>query len=217
MRLLPKKQPQALLITLLFLLLPAISANADELIEDKIYITESEGKLNAVIEGASSTTARLGPNETVLKVAADGYLGAVLTDDRFYVVSTASDAWKEFRLKPQETEDAILSVSPYIALLATADRAIGYNISTHNFFDARLPIREELITAQAGRYVAVVATTSKLFGIRKGSSSFAEMRLGVREVIEDIDVTANKVVVRTSDRLLSFVADDPAWSEYRLN
>ncbi|WP_316365561.1 hypothetical protein [Candidatus Thiodiazotropha sp. CDECU1] len=213
----PKKQPFALLIVSLVLLAAVLSSNADETIEDKIYISESESKLNAVIEGANSTSIRLRPKESVLKADSNGHLGAVLTNDRFYVVSTTSGSWKEFRLKPEEAEVATLSLSPYIALLATGDRAIGYNISTNSYFETRLPIREELIAAESGRYVAVVATTGKLFGIRKGSSSFTEIRIGVREIVEDIEVTANKVVVRTSDRLLSFVADDPMWTEHRLN
>jgi hypothetical protein len=191
-------------------------ANADEEVENKIYVTESDSKLNAVIEGAGNTTIRLKPKEQVLWKDASGYLGAALSSDRFYVVSTTSGAWKEFRLKPQEAEGATASLSPFIAVLATNDRAVCYNISMNSFFEIRLPVRSELVAVKAGKHVAVVATTDKLFGIRKSSSSFTDARLKVGERVSEIDVTANKVVVRTSDRLLSFVADDTEWSEYKL-
>jgi hypothetical protein len=212
-----KYQRLAVFAIFLILLTPPVSSVADEVIEDKIYITESDSELNAVIEGTRNTTARLGPKEDVLWKDSIGYLGVVLTNDHFYVVSTTSDSWKAFRLKPEEAESAKVSLSSNIAILATGDRAVCYNISMNNFFEIRLPVRTALIAAEAGKHVAVVATTGKLFGIRKGSSSFTDIRLGVGEVVRDVDITDNKVVVRTSDRLLSFVADDTAWMEYRLN
>jgi hypothetical protein len=204
------------IIVFLILLAPPLSSNADQEVQDKIYISELNGQLNAVIDGAKNSTTRLGPKEGVLWEDSSGYLGAVLTNDRFHVVSTTSGSWKEFHLKSEEAEQAKVSLSPYIALLVTGDRAVCYNISTHNFFETKLPIGAELIAAEAGRYIAVVVTTDKLFGIRKGSSSFTEMRLGIDESVEDVDVTSNKVVVRTSSRLLSLVADDTEWTEFKL-
>jgi hypothetical protein len=203
-------------LAFLILLLPPLTSSADEEVQDKIFISELNGELNAVIDGAKNSTTRLGPKEGVLWEDSSGYLGAVLTNDRFYVVSTTSGTWKEFPLKSQEAEQAKVSLSPYIALLATDDRAICYNISTHSYFETKLPVGAELIAVEAGRYIAVVVTTDKLLGIRKGSSSFTEMRLGIDEAVENVDVTSNKVVVRTSDRLLSLVADDTKWTEYKL-
>jgi hypothetical protein len=202
-------------IALLILFAPPVTSNADEEIEDKIYITESDSKLNAVIEGATTTTVKLRPKESVLWEDSSGYLGAVLTNNRFYVVSTTSGSWKAFPLKPKEADKVKVSLSPYIALLVTDDRAVCYNISTNGFFEIRLPIRTELVAVQADKYIAVVVTSGQLIGIRKGSSSFTDVRLGSGEVVEDVDVTSSKVVVRTSDRLLSLVADDSAWMEYR--
>jgi hypothetical protein len=211
-----KNHKLTLLIIILIQLASPLSSVADEGIEDKIHITGSHNQLNAVIDDARNITTRLRRKERVLWEDSNGYLAAVLTNDRFYVVSTTSGSWKEFHLKSEEAESAIVTLSPFIAVLATGDRAVGYNISMNSFFETRLPIHNELITAEAGKHVAVVVTTGKLFGIRKSASSFTEMRLGISEVVEDVDVTSNKVVVRTSDRLLSFVADDPAWTEYTL-
>lgn len=213
----PKQQRLALLIAFLILLYLPVSSSAEEEIEDRIYITESNSKLNAVIGSATNLTVRLRPKESVLWQDSVGYLAAVLTNSRLFVVSTTSGSWKEFRLKPKEADNAKVSLSPYIALLTTTDRAVCYDISTNGFFETRIPVRTELIAAEADRYIAVVVTTGKLIGIRKGASSFTDVRLGSGEVVEDVDVTASKVVVRTSDRLLSLVADDSEWMEHKLD
>ncbi|PVV20966.1 MAG: hypothetical protein B6D78_02225, partial [gamma proteobacterium symbiont of Ctena orbiculata] len=47
-----------LVLTFIWFVTP-LCANADEEVENKIYITESDSKLNAVIEGAGNTTIRL--------------------------------------------------------------------------------------------------------------------------------------------------------------
>ena len=169
-----------------------VPANAGDDIENKIYIAESDGKITAVISGVKSNTFRLKPKEKVLWSDSSGYLGAVLTDDSFYVISVSSGRWKNIRLSSHEMESPTASLSPFIALLATDDRAIGYNILSNSFYEIQLPLRDEIIAVKSANNVAVVVMSGKLLGIKSKSSSFVEARLMIGETVEDVDVTENK-------------------------
>ena len=206
------------LITLIFFIILSytISSNAEEVIEDLIDIAESKSKVIAVIEGKRSISVNLRPSEKVLWSDSSGNLGAFLTDSRFFVISTTSGAWYGKRLKLDEPEKAVASLSPFMALLVTGDRAIGYSASTDKFIETRIPLYDEQIAAETGRYVAVVITSGRAYGLGVKSSSFIEVRLGIKETIKEVKVTLNKATVRTSDRLLSFVADGFAWKEHKL-
>ena len=203
-------------LTLFIILAYTISSNAEEVIEDLIDIAESKNKVIAVIEGKRSISVNLRPSEKVLWSDSSGNLGAFLTDSRFFVISTTSGAWYGKRLKLDEPEKAVASLSPFMALLVTGDRAIGYSASTDKFIETRIPLYDEQIAAETGRYVAVVITSGRAYGLGVKSSSFIEVRLGIKETVEEVKVTLNKATVLTSDRLLSFVADGFSWKEHRL-
>ena len=203
-------------LTLFIILAYTISSNAEEVIEDLIDIAESKNKVIAVIEGKRSISVNLRPSEKVLWSDSSGNLGAFLTDSRFFVISTTSGAWYGKRLKLDEPEKAVASLSPFMALLVTGDRAIGYSASTDKFIETGFPLFDEQIAVETGRYVAVVITSGRIYGLGVKSSSFIEVRLGIKETVEEVKVTLNKATVRTSDRLLSFVADGFSWKEHRL-
>ena len=206
------------LIALIFFIILSytIFSNAEEVIEDLIDIAESKSKVIAIIEGKRSISVTLRPSEKVLWSDSSGNLGAFLTDSRFFVISTTSGAWYGKRLKLDEPEKAVASLSPFMALLVTGDRAIGYSASTDKFIETRIPLYDEQIAAETGRYIAVVITSGRAYGLGVKSSSFIEVRLGIKETIKEVKVTFNKATVRTSDRLLSFVADGFSWKEHRL-
>ncbi len=206
-----------ILIALIFfiILASAVSSNAEEVIEDLIDIAESKNKVIAVIEGTRTNPVNLRQNEKVLWSDSRGNLGAFLTDSRFFVISTTSGSWYGLRLKLDEPEKAVASLSPFLALLVTDDRAIGYSASTDKFIETRLSLYEEMIKVETGRYVAVVITSSRVLGLGVESASFIEVRLRIKETVEEVQVTLNKVTVRTSDRLLSFVSNGFSWKEHR--
>jgi hypothetical protein len=193
----------------------AISSYAEEEIEDLIDIAESKGKIIAIIEGRRTITFDLRPNEKVLWSGSRGYLGAFLTDQHFFVISTSLNAWQPLPLS-LGVSGGVASISPYIALLVTADRAIGFDATANRFIETQLPLNDELIAAEAERYVAVVITSSRAFGLAAETSAFAEIHLRVGETIGAIKLTYSKATVRTSDRLLTFEATDSTWKEYRL-
>ncbi len=201
----------------LSILVSAIGSYAEEEIEDLIDIFESNSKIIAIIEGKKTITFDLRLKEKVLWSDSNGYLGAFLTNERFFVISTSSDAWQALPLRLDESKKGVAFLSPYIALLVTGDRAIGFDAASNRFIEAQLPIHDELLTAKAEKYVAVVITSSRAFGLAAETSAFTEIHLRVRETIEAIKITSSKATIRTSDRLLTFEASGSTWNEHRLN
>jgi hypothetical protein len=193
-----------------------ISSYAEDEIEDLIDIAESKGKIIAIIEGKNTISFELRPKEKVLWSDARGDLGAFLTNRHFFVISTSSSAWHALPLRIDESEKGVASLSPYIALLVTKDRAIGFDATSNRFVETQLPIHDELLAAEAERYVAVVITSSRAFGLAAESPAFIEIHLRIRETIEAIKLTYSKVTVRTSDRLLTFESKGSTWNEFRL-
>jgi hypothetical protein len=200
----------------LFILSFTISASAEEEIEDLIDIIESEDKIIAVIEGKKTIALDLRPNEKVEWDGSNGYLGAFLTNLHFFVISTTSNGWRTLPLRLNESDTGVASLSPYIALLVTGDRAIGFDSASNRFVEAQLPNHDELVAAKVEKYVAVVITSSRVFGLAAENTVFIELSLRIRETIESIKITASKATIRTSDRLLTFEATSSTWNEHRL-
>jgi len=193
----------------------AISSYAQEDIEDLIDIAESKGKIIAIIEGRKTITFDLRPNEKVLWSGSKGYLGAFLTDLHFFVISTSLNSWQALPLRLDESGKGVASLSEYIALLVTKDRAVGFDATSNRFIETLLPIHDELLAAEVERYVAVVITSGRAFGLAAESTAFTEINLRLNESIEEIKLTYSKATVRTSDRLLTFEASGLPWKELR--
>jgi hypothetical protein len=200
----------------LFILAPTISSYAKEEIEDLIYIAESKSKIIAIIEGSNKISFSLRPKEKVLWRGSKGYLGALITNHRFFVISTSSGAWKALPLKGDESEKGVASLSEYIALLVTGDRAICFNVASNQFIEIQLPIHDELLAAKVKEHVAVVVTSSRAFGLGSESLVFNEIHLSVRETLKEINITSSRATIHTSDRLLTFDATGSTWTEHRL-
>ena len=200
----------------LSILASTICSYAEGEIEDLIDIAESNSKIIAIIEGRKTISFDLRPKEKVLWSGSNGYLGAFLTNVRFFVISTSSDAWQALPLKLDESEKGVAYLSPYIALLVTGDRAIGFDAASNRFIETQLPIHDDLLAAEAEKYVAVVITSNRAFGLAAKTLAFIEIPFRVRETVEAIKITSSKATVRTSDRLLTFEAKGSTWREYRL-
>ena len=121
----------------LTILASTTSSYAEEEIEDLIDIAESKSKIIAIIEGRKTISFDLPPDEKVLWSGSRGYLGAFLTNHHFSVVSTSLNAWQRLPLKLDESEKAVASLSPYIALLVTRDRAVGFDAASGRKVGAR--------------------------------------------------------------------------------
>ena len=201
----------------LSILVSTVCSYAEEEIEDLVDIIESNSKIIAIIEGRKTISFDLRPKEKVLWSGSKGYLGAFLTNDRFFVISTSSSSWQVLPLGLNESEKGVASLSPYIALLVTGDRVIGFDAASNRFIETQLPIHDDLLAAEAEKYVAVVITSNRAFGLAAKTLAFIEIPFRVRETVEAIKITSSKATVRTSDRLLTFEAKGSTWREHRLN
>lgn len=194
-----------------------LCAYAEEDPEDMVDIFEADGEIIAVIEGKNTRPLMLRSRETVLWNRSDGYLGGVLTNYRFLVVSTSSGGWRELPLRKGESEKAVTALSPYLVLLVGKNRAVGFDALNNRFIETRLPINDNPVTVKTGQKVAVVILSGRAFGLTSGASAFDEIRLRTREATESVKITSGKAVIQTSDRLLYFEASGASWREYPLN
>lgn len=194
-----------------------LRAHAEEDPEDMVDIFETDGKIIAVIEGRNTHPLTLRSRETLLWSKSDGYLGGVLTNYRFLVVSTSSGGWQELPLRKGESEKAVTTLSPYLALLVGKDRAVGFDALNDRFIETRLHIKDKLVAAKTGKRVAVVILSGHAYGLASGASAFDEIRLRNRETTESVKITSGKAILQTSDRLLFFEASGTGWREYPLN
>ena len=191
------------------------SQAADE-IEDLIDIAKSKDRIIAIIKGKKTVSFDLRPDEKVLWSGSRGDLGSFLTDQRFFVISTSLDAWQALPLKVDESGDGVTSLSPYIVLLVTKNRAIAFDATSNRFTETLLPLHDELVAAEAERFVALVITSSRAFGLAIESSAFNEILLRTGETIDSVKMTYRKATVRTSERLLSFEVSASKWREQML-
>jgi len=192
------------------------SSYAEEEIENLIDIFESKSRIIAVIKVEYTISIQLHAKEKVLWSGSEGNLGAFLTNDRFFAISSLSRTWQILPLTSGEPEKGVASLSQNIALLVTDARVIGFDAATNRFVEVQLPIRDELIATEIEKNVAVVITSSRIFGFASGTQAFNEIQLRVQESIEEVKITFNKATIRTSDRLLIFGVNGSTWKEQSL-
>ena len=200
------------MIICLYQLLSVACTYAEEAVDDLVDVLASDGKIVAIIEGERTTTVDLRLKETVLWSDSQGYLGGVLTDSQFYVISASSGVWQAFPLKLDASEKEVASLSDSLALLVTGDRAVVFDAASNQFVEARIPLQDELISAQVENHVAVVITSSRVLGFVTDTTAFAEERFKLDETVEGMKVTSQKAIIRTSERLLTFSTKTLRWN-----
>jgi DNA-directed RNA polymerase subunit K/omega len=206
-------------IICLSIIASTICSYAEEEIEDLIDIAESNGKIIAILEGRKTITFDLRPNEKVLWSGANGYLGAFLTDSRFFVISISLDAWQALPLRIDESGKSVASLSAYIALLVTKDRAVGFDATSNRFIETQLPMHDELLAAETEKYVAVVITSSRAFGLvgfDATSNRFIETLLPIHDELLAAEAERYVAVVITSSRAFGLAAESSAFTEIHL-
>ena len=204
-------------LLVLSLLLSALPARGGEEIENLVDIFESDRKLIALIEGRRQASIDLRRQEQVTWSGSRGELGAFLTDERLLVVSTLSSSWQESRLRRGEAHSGTALISPYLVLVVTPERAIGFDAASGKFSEARLSIHDEVHTVKVENYIALVITSGRAFGLSAKASGFSTIDFRRQEAINAVQTSASKAVIRTTDRILAFEASGSGWREHRLN
>jgi hypothetical protein len=203
-------------LVILTTLLYAIPSNSKDDIEDLVYIEQADRKIIAIRDGIPATPFELRSKEEVLWLDFDGYIGALLTNERFIAISLSSPGWLETPLRSKEAYDGSPILSPTLALLVTKERVIRFDAISHRFIEQSLRLDEKFVAAEANDYVAVVISSRRALGLASGDSGFREIRFRTSETFQSLKTTPQVVTVRTSWRVLTFGASSPSWSEVRL-
>ena len=203
-------------LVILATLLYAIPSNSKDDIEDLVDIEQADRKIIAIRDGIQATPFELRSKEEVLWLDSDGYIGALLTNERFIAISLSSPGWLETPLRSKEAYDGSPILSPTLALLVTKERVIRFDAISHRFIEQSLRLDEEFVAAEANDYVAVVISSRRALGLASGDSGFREIRFRTSETFQSLKTTPQVVTVRTSWRILTFGASSPSWSEVRL-
>jgi hypothetical protein len=194
----------------------AIPSNSKNDIEDLVDIEQVDKKIIAIRDGIQTAPFELRSKEKVLWLDSDGYIGALLTNERFIAISLSSPGWLETPLRSKEAYDGSPILSPTLALLVTKERVIHFDAISHRFIEQSLRLDEEFVAAEANDYVAVVISSRRALGLASGDSGFREIRFRTSETFQSLKTTPQVVTVRTSWRILTFGASSPSWSEVRL-
>ena len=204
------------ILVILTTLLYAIPSNSKDDIEDLVFIEQADRKIIAIRDGIPASPFELRSKEEVLWLDSDGYIGALLTNERFIAISLSSPGWLEKPLRSKEAYDGSPILSPTLALLVTKERVIRFDAISHRFIEQSLRLDEEFVAAEANDYVAVVISSRRALGLASGDSGFREIRFRTSETFQSLKTTPQVVTIRTSWRILTFGASSPSWSEVRL-
>jgi hypothetical protein len=172
--------------------------------ENSVIAFEAEG-------GSIAQNLEIG--EQVYWHAAQGAIGVVLTDRRILAVSANSGSFQEARYRRGESPPTEALLGDRVAIVATSERAVGFDGGSGNLIEYRFSPQESLVTAQTGANVVVVVTDRKLLGLSPFVGGFFPTPLFVRERVERINPSPNLVTVQTDHRYLTFRSDSTIWTE----
>jgi hypothetical protein len=162
-----------------------------------------------------SLAEKLESGENVYWHGTQGAVGVVLTDRRVLAVASISGSWQETRYQRNEQPPQTALLGDRVALVATSERAFGFDGGSGNLIEYQLGPQESLVATRTGSNVAVVVTDRKLLGLSPFVGGFFSTRLHVRERLESIDPGPNLVTVTTDRRYLTFRADSTIWTELK--
>jgi len=185
--------------------------NGDDYIEDVIDIQQLDGDVIAIREGRVKLFD-LPAQEKILWIGSKGYVGAVLTDKRFLVISKSSISWYEISLQEKETQGAIALLSEYLALLVTVDRGICFDGNNNRFIELQRPANDKFLEVAVNKYVAVVVSSHYAFGLALGGGEFNQIPFLPTEYFETLTTKANFATIRTTKRVLIFRDSDSSWT-----
>ncbi len=188
-----------------------VPLKSEDYIEDLIDIQELDGDVIAIREGRE-IIFDLSSREEIRWSGSRGHIGAVLTDSRFLAITTSSKDWHEISLKERESQEGITALSPYLALLVTGDRAIGFDSKNNRFIVLRRPPNEEFIEFEVNKYVAVVVSSRYAFGLALGGKYFNKVPFRANENFKTLKTTSRFATIRTTKRVLTFRASDSLWT-----
>jgi hypothetical protein len=147
-----------------------------------------------------------------LAVRSAGYVGGVLTTDRFLAISTRSQDWLEQDLEPDEAYSGSISLSENMVLLLTQQRAVAFDGRNDVMADFDMPLGEYVIAKEVGYRAAAIVTGQRAVAYGQGHQNFSVVEFDPSESFRRLYISFGVVTVETSNRLLTFDASTGRWS-----
>jgi hypothetical protein len=167
-------------------------------------------------ESGGQLAERIELGERVLFAKQRGRVGVAVTDRRVLAVATGSGSWQEARYRRGEVPPLDAALGDRVALVLTAQRALGFDGGSRNLIEATIGPQELVTNAAVGQNIVVLVTDRRALGLSSDRGGFFEADVRVGERIESLSALANVATLRTSRRLLIFRGPTGSWEERRL-
>lgn len=204
----------ASILTFLLALTWTISANAQTATLDSVDVQFVDGEIVGIRDGSRATRFRLQKGEQIQWMDARGIVGGVLTDRRFFAVSSTSAGWQETRLD-RDDGTPYIELGANVLLCITQKRILSFSGPSGSVSVDRLSPHELITRSSANEHVASVVTDRRAIAYSSGRTSGVDFKFGVREQFQDLSTLATVVTVRTTERLLVFRHSSGSWADER--
>ena len=189
-----------------------IPANAQNVTLDVVDVQFIDGEIVGIRDGSRAARFRLKKDEQILWMDARGIVGGVLTDRRFFAVSSTSAGWQEARLTRDDGTPRV-ELGANILLCITQKRILGFSGLLGVVSEDRLSPGEMIVKSGVNEHVASVVTNRRAIGFSSRFAYGVEFRLGVREQFQSLKILATTATVRTTERLLVFRRSTGSWAD----
>jgi len=200
----------ALLFSLALVWAPAVAAPVATL--DSVDVQFVDGEIVGIRDGSPATRRRLVKDERIQWMGALGIVAGVVTDRRFFAVSSTSAGWQEIRLDRNDGAPHV-ELGANVLVCITAKRILGFSGPAGVISEDRLLPGETILASGANEHVAILVTDRRAVGFSSASAQPAEVGFGVREQFESLKTLATTATVRTTERLVVFSHSSGGWSD----
>jgi hypothetical protein len=188
--------------------------NAQTVTLDSVDVQFVDGEIIGIRDGSHATRSRLQKGEQIQWMDASGIVGGVLTDRRFFAVSSTSAGWREIRLD-RDDGTPYVELGGNLLLCITEKRILVFSGLLGVVSEDRLSPRETMVTSEVNEHVGSVVTDRRAIGFSSGLVKGVEFRFGVREQFQSLKTLATTLTVRTTERLLVFRNSTGSWADER--
>jgi hypothetical protein len=180
---------------------------------DQIEIVFENRDVIAFGAPGGSQSIRLELGEDVIWYGVQGAVGIVLTDRRVLSVSSLAGSFSETRYLRSERPPDVALLGDRVALIATTERALGYDGGSGNMVEYRYGPQERVLAVRADANIGVVVTDRDLLGMSPFVGGFFTTDFHISERLERVSLAPNLATVTTSRRYLVFRSGTSIWTE----
>jgi hypothetical protein len=179
--------------------------------QDSVQLQLIDNQLVAVRGASPFESFALSLDEQVLTMESRGSVAAVITSNRFLVISETSAGWLESAFNLNEGYSGELVLSENMVAMKTQDRVVGFDGVNNTLVAFELPVGEQVFQQAAGLNVLVFATEYRAAGLAAGGE-WTVLDFDISEIFRSLSAGADAATVQTSTRLLTFSAETGNWS-----